>query len=204
MDYFIVAPGPSLTAEDAELVHQWRHPSAAWSGPDRRVIAVNCAFRVLPWADLLYSGDAGWWREYDTSSYRGEMWTASPSTSLRLGINLLAQPILTNSGANAIMFASRLGARRIYLTGFDYGAAEDGTLHCHADHPLPLHNTGEFNMAEMERLAAALRHQGVEVRNYSRRSAIPCLGRFDLDRLLDLEIDQPRPFDVNEVRAGGG
>src|SRR5689334_19405100 len=49
-----LATGPSLTIEDCDYVRN-----------KARVIAINDAHRMAPWADVLYSADRTWWRHYD-------------------------------------------------------------------------------------------------------------------------------------------
>ena len=49
-----IASGPSLTAEDCELVRESGCP----------VIVTNTTFRLCPWADMLYAFDRPWWNHY--------------------------------------------------------------------------------------------------------------------------------------------
>lgn len=49
-----LATGPSLTQEDCDYVRG-----------KSRVIAINDAHRLAPWADVLFSADRQWWRYYD-------------------------------------------------------------------------------------------------------------------------------------------
>jgi hypothetical protein len=182
---FIVAPGPSLTSADCAAVAAWR------SAPSRTVIAVNLAWRLIPEADLLFAGDSAWWecdayRGEVQDRYRGECWTASPSAAKKYGLRFMEPPLLTNSGANAIALAARLGARRIYLLGFDYGPGANGRLHCHEDHPAPLSNTGCFEAAEMRRLAVQMGVQGVTVMNCSHETKLECFERVRVDQVASM------------------
>src|ERR1051325_7861339 len=59
---FVLACGPSLTQQD---VGRCRGRG--------EVIAVSDAHRFAPWADILYSCDAAWWRHHrGVPGFRGE------------------------------------------------------------------------------------------------------------------------------------
>lgn len=175
-----MAPGPSLTQQDCAAVWEW------WlSGADRKVIAVNLAWRMAPWANYLFAGDSQFWsraeyRKEIFSGFRGELWTAGQSAARNWQLRLMQTPLLSNSGANAISLAIRLGARWIGLLGFDYGPGGDGRLHFHPDHPAPLYNTGKFENVEIVRLARELEHDGIRVVNYSRQTTLECFERSEL------------------------
>jgi hypothetical protein len=49
-----IAGGPSLTKEQLELVRAARERDAV------RVIVINDAYLIAPWADVLYFADARW------------------------------------------------------------------------------------------------------------------------------------------------
>ena len=51
-----IATGPSLTVEQCETVRQWRERDGC------RVIAINDAYLLAPWADALYFADVRWWQ----------------------------------------------------------------------------------------------------------------------------------------------
>lgn len=179
---FIIASGPSLTAADSQLVH-------AWQAPDQFVIAVNLSWRMAPWADYLFAGDAQFWqadtyRQDIAHSFRGTLWTASERAALLYGLGLLLAPLLTNSGANAIQLARQLGADWIGLLGFDYGPGEGGALHWHRDHAEPLTNSGQFEIPQIQRLAMELAAAGIQVVNCSRRTRLECFPRMDLELVV--------------------
>lgn len=54
--FVIIGGGPSLTAEQCELVRQARAAEKV------RVIAVNDAYLWCPWADVCYFADTHWWQ----------------------------------------------------------------------------------------------------------------------------------------------
>jgi hypothetical protein len=42
-----------------------------------RVMAVNCTWRLVPWAHALYAGDREFWRAYgwQAQAFQGQKWT---------------------------------------------------------------------------------------------------------------------------------
>jgi hypothetical protein len=182
MQAFILASGPSLTREDCDLIK-------SWAGGDRIVIAVNLSWRMAPWANVLFAGDAAFYshdpyRLEVQDNFRGTLYTASQKAARIYGLNLLNAPLLTNSGANAIQLARQLGADWIGLLGFDYGPADDGALHWHEDHQPPLGNSRLFETPEIQRLARELREEGIKVVNCSRRTRLDCFTRMDLEHVI--------------------
>lgn len=55
----LLAGGPSFGREQADACLAARGPADA---PRLRAIAVNDAYRLAPWADILYFADARWWK----------------------------------------------------------------------------------------------------------------------------------------------
>lgn len=53
----VIGGGPSLTPEQVELVRLSKH-----EGGVTGVIAVNDAYLMAPWADILYGADVRWWQ----------------------------------------------------------------------------------------------------------------------------------------------
>lgn len=67
----IAATGPSLTEDVVGAIAVARLAGAV------RVIAVNDAYRLMSWADVLYACDAKWWNHH-TPDFAGEKWSARP------------------------------------------------------------------------------------------------------------------------------
>src|SRR6185503_19111154 len=64
-DCIVAATGPSLTADVAEQCR------------GHRVLAVNDAYRRIPFAEALYAGDADWWEVHaGCPDFAGEKWSA--------------------------------------------------------------------------------------------------------------------------------
>jgi hypothetical protein len=110
MDYAVIATGPSLVQEDVDAVR------------GLKVIAVSNAFRMAPWADVLYSADARWWQANPHAlgfpGLRLSFEATAGVTCVRNGAELIG-PRPSNSGYHAIKLAHRFGAKRILLLGFD-------------------------------------------------------------------------------------
>lgn len=169
------------------------------------MIAINNAALTfgLWWADVLYAGDARWWRQYAAAAagwFHGERWTIDPEVLGMPGMHQIEGVDLPglsentrrihtggNGGYQAIGLAVLWGARRIVLLGYDMQRT-GGRIHCHADHTEALGNPGE---GEFERwrqrmtvAAADLRRLGVEVVNCSAVSSLTCFERMTLEDSL--------------------
>lgn len=149
-----IGGGPSLTPAQVERVRG-----------RARVIAINNAYLLAPWADVLYFCDDKWWAQYGHGAKLGA-WQGlivrldggrgdfgDPRIKVlrnygRIGSNDLGREGLCaqrdglyhgqNSGYQAIGLAVHLGAKRIVLLGYDMQAKLEGAqlkTHWHADHP---------------------------------------------------------------------
>jgi len=200
-----VASGPSLHLDDLALVRAWRDAE-----PEvRKVIAVNNAGLepFAPWADVLFAGDARWWRHYwrPIEDSTAELWTTSDAQADVPGMNWIRgldndEPGISaspnhihaggNSGYGALGLAALWGASRVILTGYDMQRSPRAA-HAHADHPRHLGNpdAGTLNLW-VDRYAVAardLRQRGIEVVNCTRSTALRCFDR----QPLDLVIERP-------------
>lgn len=182
MQFVCIASGPSLTAADCERVARWRE-----QGADRRVIAVNCSWHLAPFADILYAGDRAWWKHYgdEASAFAGQRWTRSEDAAVRRGIRHFAcRSEFENSGFQAVELALSLGAKTVYLLGYDMQWEE--FPHWHADHPRDMGNAEDvakwrekFDDAQMRFFA-----QGLRVVNISRETALKRYPRRSIDEAL--------------------
>ncbi len=189
-----IAGGPSLTPEDV----------VACRG--RRVIAVNDAYRLAPWADVLYAADAQWWRWHngvpgfrglkysiDVSNKRSKRWIYKDVQLLKMtgetGLETQPSGVRTgrNSGYQAINLALHLaGGPRILLLGYDMQIREASKHHWFGSHPnLVRPPLSEF-IRHFHSLAAPLRALGIEVINCSRDTALSCFPRLALQDALSL------------------
>lgn len=196
----VAATGPSLTPEVAEACR------------DYPTIAVSDAWRLMPWADMLYSCDAGWWIVHDGArGYLGERWSThggmhsddKADVQARYGVRLVkgrqgetfsTDPAVVhygdhggqNSGLQALGIALLTGAARVVLIGFDMRDVE-GKRHFFGDHPRGLSNSKDFGDFRFGyRAAAKSVPAGVEIINATPESALDCFPRLDLAAALAL------------------
>ena len=162
--------GPSLTYADL----------TACRG-QARIIAINDAYKVAPWADVLYAADQKWWGWHQgCPGFAGRKYSLAPTrvagvVSLRntgrQGLEADPGALKTGhcSGYQAINLAVHLGAARIVLLGYDLQG--DHYFGSHPDKTAPPFALclGSFP-ALVEPLAAA----GISVVNCSRATALRC------------------------------
>jgi hypothetical protein len=190
----VAAPGPSLTAEVAE----------ACRGHD--AIAVQDAYRRLPFAQVLYGCDAKWWRFHKgAQSFAGEKWTShGPASSndkspiletfgLKSVAGFQGEQFSTNpdhiyygsnSGFQAVGLAILFGARRIVMVGFDM-RHHKGKHHFFGNHPAPLHNPTNYQrfIGAFEKASKRM-PEGVTILNATPGSALKCFPMVTLDEAL--------------------
>ncbi len=190
MKAVIIANGPSLTAEDV-----------AYCKGRGLVIAVNDAYRLAPFADVLYACDGDWWDHHvaTTVEFRGSKWTADDEAARRYRLNhVKVRPDLVwstdhktvagggNSGFQAINLAAHWGYKDIVLLGFDYQTGEDGEEHWFGAHPDGLRRQSQYRewVRRIAKAAPLIEAAGVRVTNCTRRTAITCFANADLQEVL--------------------
>jgi hypothetical protein len=182
-----IGTGPSLTAADVDACRG-----------RARVIAINDAWRLAPWADVLYACDSRWvdhhkgakgfeglkysmtanqkkWPDWGILRNDGVNGLCLDPTGLRTG---------RNSGAQAINLAIHLGAARILLLGYDM-SRHGGKGHFFGEHPKnwppsPFHSF----LDSFAKLEQPLKDLGVEVINCSRRTALKVFPQMPLEKAL--------------------
>lgn len=149
----VAASGPSLTPETATMCR------------GERVIAVNDAHRLLPFAAVLYACDGTWWEAHGGClDFAGERWSShslapkNDKTAIadRFGLRVIAgvnnagfsrDPARihygNNSGFQAVNLALLWGADPIILVGFDMRHV-GGKGHFFGEHPPPLKPGGSY------------------------------------------------------------
>jgi hypothetical protein len=188
-----IASGPSLAREDVEFC-QGRAP----------VVAVNDAYRLAPWADVLYACDSKWWNHHHgvpgcaglkfALQHQADRWPGvtvlarGPSVGLDLDPSSLATGM--NSGYQAINLAVHLGARRIVLLGYDMQRLPGQPSHFFGEHPRDLRRDSPYpRFAEVFlTLVEPLRALGVSVVNCSRETALTSFPRMPLSEALALTV----------------
>lgn len=153
------------------------------------IIAVNDAWKLCPWANIMYAADAKWWRYYDfVPEFRGEKVTQSIGPRgwaseaerrgltvipAKMGMDLSFEPgfIHTghNSGFQALNLAIRFGYTKILLLGFDCWGR-----HWFGDHPPELHRDSPYSIFRQafNNAARQLAGSNVTVINCSQQSTI--------------------------------
>jgi hypothetical protein len=198
----ILAGGPSLPLDIATKL-----PGKA------RVIAINDSWRLCPFADVLYFGDAAWWRmqqdmnqrsvdgrvSFHDMIYKG-FWVSIANFAEHpqvrclwatgqqgLETNPTALHTGSNSGYAAINLAYLYGAKRIILLGYDMKCQGERT-HWHNG---PRERAGMFSVAlnsflyHFNSLVDPLKEAGVEVVNSTPDSALTCWPYVPLEEALE-------------------
>lgn len=171
----IVATGPSAAQQPLGLAQG-----------KARCIAIKSMWRLVPWADVLYGCDKGWWlANQGVRQFPGLRVSASPSVARVFpGVRLVklapqAGPQSdgrlggNHSGLQAVNLAIRFGSRRIVLVGFDM-TLEHGTR-CFPDEQgvrrADVKRIEAWRIA-MDAMAPQFLEMGVEVTNCSACSAL--------------------------------
>lgn len=127
MRFAVVATGPSLTPDQVERVR------------GLRVIVVNDAFRLAPWAEALVAQDKAWWRRYpEALDFPGRKFSCNPDCGVEVLQGTAYLQVGTNSGLAGIELARVIGATEILLLGFDQRGS-----HYFGPHPEGLKRTEE-------------------------------------------------------------
>lgn len=179
--------GPSLTQADVDVCRG-----------HAPVIAVNDAYRLAPWADVLYACDGKFWDYYQgVPLFTGLKYGLTVKLGKWPGVERLAntgvegielQPTGLRSGSSsgyqAINLAVHLGASRILLLGYDYQLGRKGQEHFFGRHPNGLRVTSDLPAfaRRMRGLVAPLKELGIEVINCSRETALPWFPRMSLEQ----------------------
>ncbi len=166
--WVVMASGPSMTAEDADLIRRWR------DGHERRVITVNTTYQRLPEADVIYAYDPAWWSDHIEAAQEtdAELWSASSESCRLFGINQAHLRLLSGgSGTQAARLAlTEFLAGEVFLVGFDMqhtGADE----HWHLAHPAHYPKNSDYSEWRSVLNELAIEFKG-RLFNASRESAL--------------------------------
>jgi hypothetical protein len=196
----ILATGPSLTADVCAFVRG-----------KARVIAINNAHTIAPWADVLYSSDRHWWPHHKGApSFTGDKFgigstvgkanpfSAYPGITVlkntgHSGLELDPTGLRNgrNSGYAAINLAVHFGAARILLLGYDMGI-RGGQVHFFGSHR-GMSNPTDAHFGTFRRLFLTmvdpLKAIGVEVLNCTPGSSLDAFPMAELrDVVAPLEV----------------
>lgn len=189
-DTIILGTGPSLTRSDVELCRDSGHT----------VIAVNDAYALAPWADILWAGDKKWWQwHYDDIShaFKGRMLTIGKGVEYagvefvpsKAGMFLNFDPERPirqgyNSCFAAMNWAILQGARRIVFLGLDCKVNKNQS-HYFGDHPDGKRSPYHLFIKAFEEAAKQLVDTDIEVINASPDSAVTCFRQMTIRQALN-------------------
>jgi len=105
--WFVLAPGPSMSAALAERVR------------GRSVCVINNVFELAPWADILVATDHGWWRRHPLAlKFMGRKCGAHEINGIEI-VRPNTFGTESSSGVLALDEVRNQGATRIVMLGFD-------------------------------------------------------------------------------------
>lgn len=185
--------GPSLTADDALYCRD----------QGAKILAVNDAVWLAPWADVLYAADSAWWKQWTATPNIGlppRLLTVDPLArdyrpSVQLlnyitgtGLSLDSSTVMTggHSGYQAINVAAHYSPRRIVLLGYDMQPSPTGDHHFFGNHLDGRHVRYAERLPAFATLRAPLAALGIEIVNASRVSAITAFPRVSLAEALSV------------------
>jgi hypothetical protein len=182
-----LASGPSLTKSDVQSV-QGRVP----------VVAVSNTYTLAPWADVLFSCDAKWWRwhEAQTTTFPGLKYTLDARlnrpdvqwlrTTGHEGLELDPTGVRTgrSSGYQAINIAVHLGASRIVLLGYDMHGD-----HFFGSHPDRSRPPFSLCMRLWPSIVEPLKAAGVEVINATPGTALTVFPQVPIAQALPQRVE---------------
>lgn len=210
----IVAGGPSCKAIDW---HAARDAAGRPGGGQTRWLAVNNAFRLIPWADALYGADGSFWRSVDgakgfgglkvTQDQRAAAVKAWGLRKVYAGSGASQSMAMLfgerghigsgkNSGFQALNLAAQFGARRIALCGFDFNLSR-GT-HWHGRHASPMTNPTEYAVAgwrmALDAQAGVFAERGIRVVVATKDSRLTAYPRVPLMELVGHGLPESPPL----------
>lgn len=177
-----IASGPSLTADDVDVVREAGHPT----------IVVNRSFRLAPWANILFAMDAYFWQthlEEVTRTFKGERWgyVRMPREANVIATKGELYPTgWGHSGSYAISLAVVAKPMKIVLLGYDCQLGPKGEKHWHEDYPANMGNASSIKRwpYHYELISKYAANHGVRVVNCSRATALTCFERGELEMAL--------------------
>ena len=194
----IIASGPSLRQQDVNLIAKHKDQITT--------VVINDAYRLAPWADVLFSSDAAWIShhggniahlKFEKITLESEPGSKADRQARRYGFKAI--PFKWGSGLNlgsnavhaghcsgfaAFNHAVNQGFDPICLIGFDCMAEDNARLHFFGNHPKPLRNGLPFKkiVAEFEKAATQIEARGEPaVFNFTRKTALTCFDQMDLE-----------------------
>ncbi len=195
----IVGGGPTAKIAGVEKLRDRIH-----------VVVINESYQLCPWADILYSCDAEWWklRQEQLKKFAGiKIGFRPPGDLVHIkNVNSITIPKRGeeflhdfffdepgtvgsggHSGFQAINLMAQFGCTGIGLVGFDMNSA--GGVHWHGMHPSPLRNPDAERFREwpaiMDRMIPKLIERGIDVVNCSPVSSLKSTPKLTIDQMLE-------------------
>ena len=171
---------------------------------DEHVIAVNMAFKLGPWVDVLFFGDPGLFKRTKeeifafkglritcakgVGTYEGRIKVLAINKKKKRGVEFLSSTICWNfnSGSAAINLAFHLGVKRIILLGFDMQVDEKKNQHWHKFYHGKTKTVGgtmNMHLKSFPFIAEDLKGK-VEIINASPNSRIACFPKMTIKEAL--------------------
>ena len=171
---------------------------------DKHVIAVNNAYMIGAWIDVVFFGDSAWYLTHrnNLASWPGLKVSCAPregtfakdnikylekDKKYRQGISPNRQAVAwnSNSGASAINLAVHFGVKRIFLLGFDMSLDKNKVSHWHGSHATNGKRMPSFSrhLRGFPKIAEDAKAMGIEILNASPGSSIidfPIINAKDL------------------------
>lgn len=180
-----------------------------------RVIGVNNAFMLGDWVDVAFWGDAGQYLKYKKQydSFSGLKVSCHPNyekkpidgvryvkryRQRKTGLTNKRKFVIWNhnSGSASINFAYHLGAKKIYLLGFDmFNDSEYKRTHWHSGHPDPM-NTVTVRDRNRGKTETIRKQKNPKQKNYKALYSRHMRGFKDMAeqaQILNLEITNFSP-----------
>lgn len=190
----IIGGGPSVAQDQLDLVREAQRKGSI------HIIAINNAYQIAPWAEVLYACDGIWWEWHyeDTADFRGLRITRSLSAKRNFpdliwiegeahdqGLSNRQDSIANGriGGYQAINLAVNFGARRILLIGYDMRNI-GGLSHWHGEHPNKQRPIWKDRIAHFKNMLSDLKERGIEVINCTPGSALDAFPIGNLENEL--------------------
>jgi hypothetical protein len=195
--FVVIGSGPSLTKEDCWAVYDARN-----SGEHReiRIIAINDAYQLAWFADVLYAPDLQWWQWKKLAGVTREQlpprcftWdpqvlayydTVTPlGRANDLGLSPDRSKLASGgfSGYAALNLSVHLGPpSRILTLGFDMQAGPKGQHHFNGEHPNGNHINYPLKVGNFKSIATELKALKIPVINCSKWTSVTAFPRMGL------------------------
>lgn len=188
----LVATGPTLDLDEVQ-----------WCRGRARMVVINNAYELAPWADAMYATDAQFWRWHNGApTFAGPKWSMWHSAWNGLNVKYPDVQLLRNTGPSglehepsglkngrnsgyaAVNLAYHYGVTRILLLGYTMQRAA-GRSHYFGEHPNKSQSPYSQFRQRFVSIVKPLQKKGVEVINCTKGSALTCFPMGNVREVLD-------------------